>query len=89
MVKVMRKVPLRKCVATLELLPKKELIRIVKTPEGEIIIDLTGKANGRGAYLKPSYDAVALASKTKALSRSLGVSIPDAIYQELYEIVGK
>ena len=85
----MRKIPLRKCVATLELLPKKELIRVVKTPSGEIIVDTTGKANGRGAYLKPSYDAVSLAYKTKAISRSLGENVPDEIYQELYDLVSK
>ena len=59
----MKKVPLRKCVATGEQLPKKELIRIVKNKEGEVSVDPTGKKNGRGAYLKRSLDAIELAKK--------------------------
>ncbi len=83
----MRKIPLRKCVATLEILPKKTLLRIVRTPAGEIIIDETGKANGRGAYLKPSKEAVALAMKTNALARALASPIPETIYTELLKLV--
>lgn len=59
----MKKVPLRKCVATGEQLPKKELIRIVKNKEGEVSVDPTGKKNGRGAYLKRSLDAIELAKR--------------------------
>ena len=59
----MKKIPLRKCVATFEQLPKKELLRIVKNKEGQVFIDLTGKQNGRGAYLKKSKEAVELAKK--------------------------
>lgn len=59
----MKKVPLRKCVATGEQLPKKELIRIVKNKEGEVSVDPTGKKNGRGAYLKRSLDAIELAKE--------------------------
>ena len=59
----MKKIPLRKCVATGEQCPKKELIRIVKNKENEVFIDYTGKQNGRGAYLKKSKEAIELAKK--------------------------
>lgn len=59
----MKKIPMRKCVATNESLPKKELIRIVRTPEGTVEIDESGKRNGRGAYLKRSVEAVEVAMK--------------------------
>ena len=67
----MRKIPMRKCVATGESLPKKELIRIVRTPDGNVEIDETGKKNGRGAYLKRSIEALEVAKKKKALARSV------------------
>lgn len=82
----MKKVPMRKCVATLEQLPKKELLRIVKTPEGEVVIDLTGRANGRGAYLKKSRDAVEIAVKKGALQRALECPIPVELYDKLREM---
>ena len=59
----MKKIPMRRCVATFEMCEKKELLRIVRTPEGEIVVDLTGKANGRGAYLKRSKEALEIARK--------------------------
>lgn len=74
---------MRKCVATGESLPKKELIRIVRSPEGAIEIDETGKKNGRGAYLKRSVEAVDMAQKRKALSRSLECEIPTEVFDEL------
>lgn len=83
----MKKIPLRKCVATQEQLPKKELIRVVRTPEKEVIVDLTGKANGRGAYLKRSIEAVDLAQKKKVLNRALNVEVDDKIFEELREII--
>ena len=83
-----KKIPMRKCVATGELLPKKDLIRIVRTPEGELQIDLTGKANGHGAYLKKSPDAVEAAKKNKALSKALGTEIPDTLWKELLKTIG-
>ncbi len=79
----MRKIPLRKCVATQEQLPKKELIRVVRNKEGEVFVDATGKMNGRGAYIKLSLEAIELAQKKGALKRSLEVEIPDHIYEEL------
>lgn len=81
----MRKIPMRKCVVTQERLPKKELIRIVRTPDGNIMIDETGKANGRGAYLKRSIDTVMLAKKNGALKKALETEIPEEIYMLLVE----
>lgn len=82
----MKKIPMRKCVATMESLPKKELIRIVRTPEGTVEIDETGKKNGRGAYLKRSVEAVEIAIKKKSLARSLECDIPESIYDKLKEL---
>lgn len=83
----MRKIPLRKCVATQEQLPKKELIRIVRTPEKTVMIDHSGRSNGRGAYLKKSKEAIDLAKKKKSLARALEVEIPDEVYDELYQMI--
>ena len=63
----MKKIPLRKCLATGEQLPKKELIRVVRNKEGEVFVDPTGKKNGRGAYLKRSQEAIDIAKKKKVL----------------------
>ena len=73
----MKKVPLRKCVATGEQLPKKELIRIVRNKDGEVSVDPTGKKNGRGAYLKRSLDAIELAKKKNILNRVLDADKPE------------
>lgn len=81
-----KKIPLRTCVVTREKLPKQELIRIVKTPNNEVIIDQTGKANGRGAYLKKDLAVYEKARKSKALDRHLEITIPDEIYEELKNI---
>ena len=85
----MRKIPMRKCVATGESLPKKELIRIVRTPDGNVEIDETGKKNGRGAYLKRSIEALEVAKKKKALARSLECEIPQELYEELHKLYGE
>ena len=84
-----RKVPLRKCVATGEMKPKKELVRIVRSKEGEVSIDLTGKKNGRGAYLSKDKDAILLAKKKNTLKNHLEVEIDESIYGELLELVEK
>lgn len=84
-----RKVPMRKCVATGELRPKKELVRIVRSKEGEVSIDLTGKKSGRGAYLSKEKDAIILAKKKNSLRNHLEVDIDDLIYDELLELVEK
>lgn len=82
-----KKIPLRKCVVTNERFEKKQLIRIVKSPEGIVSVDLTGKANGRGAYVSKNKAVILQAKKTKVLERHLEVQIPDAIYEELLVLV--
>lgn len=82
-----RKIPMRRCVATGEQLPKKDLLRIVRTPDGQLQIDLTGKANGHGAYLKKSEDAVEAARKNGALKKALSVDIPNEFYDEILKVV--
>jgi predicted RNA-binding protein YlxR (DUF448 family) len=84
-----RKVPMRKCVATGEMKPKKELVRIVRSKEGDVSIDLSGKKSGRGAYLSKDREAVLLAKKKNTLSNHLEVTIDDKIYDELLELIEK
>lgn len=84
-----KKVPMRKCIATGEMKPKKELVRIVRTKEGEVSIDLTGKKSGRGAYLSKQKEAVILAKKKNTLANQLQVSIEDALYDELLDMIEK
>jgi len=79
----MKKIPMRSCVVTKEKLPRQELVRVVRTPEGNVIIDLKGKANGRGAYLKKDIDVIEKAKKSKILDRTLEVSVGEEIYEEL------
>lgn len=81
----MKKIPMRSCLITKEKLPKKDLIRIVRTPEGTVIIDEIGKANGRGAYLKKDIEVINKAKNNKVLERVLKVKVPDSIYDELIE----
>ena len=83
----MKKIPCRTCVITKEKLPKNELIRIVRTPEGNVVIDETGKLNGRGAYLKLDINVIDKAKSSKALNRVLEVEIPDSIYEELKSLI--
>ncbi len=78
-----RKIPLRKCVACQEMKSKKELIRVVRTPEGEIMIDVTGKKSGRGAYLCGNVACFELAKKSRALDRSLKASVGLEVYEQL------
>lgn len=85
----MKKIPLRKCVATNEQLEKKDLIRIVKDKEGNVFVDLTGKKNGRGAYLKKSNEALEMAIKRKSLARALECEIPLSIYEQLKQIINE
>ena len=84
-----KKIPLRRCLATGEQFPKKELLRVVRTPEGNVIVDEKGKANGRGAYISRSLVAVEIAKKKKLFERELEVEIPDTIYDELKKIIGE
>ena len=83
----MKKIPLRRCVATTEQLPKKEHLRIVKTPDDQIKVDLTGRLNGRGAYLKKDAEALAIAKKKKSLEKSLEISISDEVYEEILKVI--
>ena len=82
-----KKIPLRKCVVTNERFEKKQLIRIVKSPEGIVSVDLTGKANGRGAYVSKNKTVILQAKKTKVLERHLEVVIIDAVYDQLLALV--
>ncbi len=77
-----KKIPMRTCLVTKEKCEKKDLLRIVRTPEGNVIVDITGKANGRGAYLKKDIEVINKAEKTKILERVLEVSVPNTIYEE-------
>ena len=78
-----RKIPMRTCVVTREKCEKKELVRVVRTPEGTVEVDTTGKKNGKGAYLKLSSIVIQKARKNKALDRALEVEVPEVIYEEL------
>ncbi len=82
-----KKIPMRTCVVTKEKCPKKELIRVVRDNLGNVSVDLTGKANGRGAYLKMDLSVVDKARKTKALERYLEVLIPEVVYEELENVI--
>lgn len=87
--KKLKKTPLRTCVVTREVLPKKELIRICATKEGVVSVDLKGKAPGRGAYLKLSSDVIKLAKKNKALDKKLETEVPAHIYEELSKLINE
>jgi uncharacterized protein len=80
---VTKKIPQRQCIGCGEMKNKKELIRVIKTPEESIIIDATGKKNGRGAYICKSSECLRKAVKSRGLERSLKVSIPHEVYEEL------
>lgn len=82
-----KKIPLRKCISCGENKEKRELIRIVKNKEGEIKVDLTGKANGRGAYICSDINCLEALKKNNKLSKALGTSIPDDIYIQLAEVI--
>ncbi|MDE5889001.1 MAG: YlxR family protein [Bacilli bacterium] len=83
----MKKMPERTCVITKEKTLKKDLLRVVRDPEGTVSVDITGKSNGRGAYLKKDSEVIERARKTKALERILEVEIPESIYEEMLNII--
>ena len=83
----MKKIPMRKCLATNQSFPKKDLLRIVRTPDGQVKVDTTGKLNGKGAYISKSKDALQLAKKTKVLNRALEIEIPDSVYTEIEGLI--
>ena len=78
-----KKIPMRSCVVTKEKLPKQELLRIVRTTDLNVVIDDTGKINGRGAYIKKDIDVLSKAMKSKVLEKHLEVSISDELYDEI------
>ena len=84
-----KKIPMRCCVVTKEKLQKVELLRIVKTPEGIVIADLSGKLNGRGAYIKKDITVLEKAKKSKILERVLETEISNEVYEKINEIINK
>lgn len=82
-----RKVPMRKCVISQEMYPKKELVRVVRTKENEVFIDPTGRQNGRGAYIALDPEIAKKAQETKALDKAFRISIDPSFYEELVEYV--
>ncbi len=82
-----RKIPLRTCVVTGEKLDKRDLLRVVKNKEGEVKVDLTGKMNGRGAYIKRDVKVLEEAIKKKSLERKLECEIKDEVYNEIRKIL--
>lgn len=82
-----RKVPMRKCVASGEMKPKKELVRIVRSKEGIVSIDLTGKKSGRGAYLSKNKECIELAKKKNILATHLNTTIDVSLYEELLTLI--
>lgn len=82
-----KKVPLRRCVVSQQMFPKKEMLRIVKNKEGVVSVDTTGRAHGRGAYLLKSSDVLEKAIKSKALDRALETKISDEVYDEIRQLL--
>ena len=80
-----KKIPQRQCVGCRTMKEKKELIRVLKTPEGEIVLDTTGKKSGRGAYLCPDIECMKKARKSRALERAFSQAIPAEVYDALEE----
>lgn len=82
-----RKIPIRSCVVTREKLPKGELLRIVKDVNGNVLVDISGKINGRGAYIKKDIEVLDKAIKSKILERQLETTISDDIYEKIRKII--
>ena len=82
-----KKIPMRTCIVSREKLPKQELVRIVRNKEGEVFVDLTGKQNGRGVYLKKDLEIVNKAKSTKVLNKSLECDVPDSVFEELENLL--
>ena len=80
-----KKIPMRQCLGCREMKPKKELIRVVHSPDGEVRLDFKGKANGRGAYLCPNPECLKKAVKARALERAFSAAIPEEVYARLRE----
>ncbi|MBR7071928.1 MAG: YlxR family protein [Clostridia bacterium] len=84
-----KKIPMRMCVGCREMKPKRELIRVVKTPENDIVLDATGKTNGRGAYLCRCGDCLKQAEKSGALQRAFSMTVPKELFEHLGEELAK
>ena len=84
-----KKIPMRSCVVTGEKLPKRELLRIVRTTDGTVVCDLSGKINGHGAYIKKDVDVLEKAKKTKILEKRFGCTISDETYEEVKNEIEK
>lgn len=82
-----KKIPMRSCLVTRERLPKQELIRVVRTPEGKVVVDTTGKVNGRGAYLKKDLAVFEKAEKSKILNKQLEVEVPASVFEDLKKVL--
>lgn len=82
-----RKIPMRSCVVTREKLPKQELLRIVKDINGNVIVDISGKINGRGAYIKKDREILDKAIKSKILEKQLETTISDDVYEKVRKII--
>ena len=83
----MKKIPMRKCVVTNERFPKKELVRVVRTPENEVKVDPTGKMNGHGAYLKKDAEVFEIAQKKKVLDKYLEIEVDQKVYEQLKQML--
>lgn len=83
-----KKIPLRQCVGCGEMKDKRELVRIIKTTEGEVLLDATGKKNGRGAYVCPKAECLGMAVKNHGLERSLKTAVPKALIEDLEKELG-
>ena len=84
-----KKIPMRSCVVTKEKLPKSELLRIVRMPDGTVLADESGKLNGKGAYIKKDIAVLEKAKKSKILDKVLETTISDAVYEEISKIINK
>ena len=83
----MKKIPLRRCVVTKEQLPKKELLRIVRDKDDHVCVDMTGKSNGRGAYIKKDIEVLKTAKDKKILERALEINISEEVYDEIENVI--
>ena len=84
-----RKIPMRQCLGCNEHKPKREMLRVLRTPESEILLDLTGKKSGRGAYICPKASCLKKARKTKRIDRELGVTIDEEVYDEMERVLAE
>ncbi len=84
-----KKIPMRSCVVTREKLPKIELLRIVRTPDGIVLADISGKLNGKGAYIKKDISVLEKARRSKILEKVLETEISDSVYESIKEIINK